>query len=137
MKTKDLTHALTQFRPGQAMGRWIAEYADVWQLTENETAKRLTAMAATRFDAGQYPLLLSLTDAMGASEGHRPDFVRACEQVKTAVDAANRTRQELGKKAMGHEERTDFVKRTVEELVTARQNRSQARNPKDRAALSA
>src|SRR5689334_19135675 len=86
-----------QFRPSDPLHNWINGYASTWNVTANEASKRLVAMAAGGFGVEQHNKLLELSRALCPSKG-RPDFVRGCEQVKVALDAANRTRVELGKK---------------------------------------
>jgi len=128
MTTTDTFHrGLIQFR-SNLLERRIAEYADMWRLTPNETAKRLTALAATHLDADDYDLLASLSQAI-TGRSSRLDCVRACEQVKIAVDAANRARQEMGMGSLGGEERAKFIQRTIDEMTSKKgQRKAKSRN---------
>jgi len=107
-----------QFRPSDSLQRWIAEYAGTWEVTENEAAKRLAAVAASRLNVEYYPLLVSLSEALSGPFESRTDFLRACNQVKIALDGANRARQEMGKKPLVYEEQAKFIQKIIEDAVT-------------------
>jgi hypothetical protein len=108
-----------QYRPGPLLGRWVTDLAATWRLHENEVARRLAALAACRLDADCYPLLVKLAAAL-APGGARPDFVLACDHVRTALDSANRARQDLAKRPLGEAETRAFIARTVEQAVRRR-----------------
>jgi len=74
-------------------------------------------LAATQLDVGQYQAVVFLSEALADRSSKRPDFVRACEKVKIAVDAGNRVRREMGKNALAHEEKDRFIQKTIEETV--------------------
>lgn len=113
MQTDTDRHApAIQFRPSDPLHHWINGYATTWNVTANEASKRLVALAAGGFGVDQHDKLLKLSKVLSAKG--RPDFVRGCEQVKVALDAANRTRLELGKKALSREEREMFIQTMVE-----------------------
>lgn len=129
MTTTDTSHRLLiQFRSG-LLERSIAEFAGLWNLTPNETAKRLTALAATRLDVDQYEMLDSLSQAL-AGPSSRLDFVKACHQVRIALDAANRARQEMGMEPLEGEEQAKFIGKTVEEMASKQvQRKAKGRKP--------
>ena len=119
-----------QFRPSDPLKRWIAEYARSWQVTDNEAAKRLTALAASQLDIDQYPLMESLSEALCGPAASRTNFARACEQIKIAVDAANRAREEMGEEPLEHEERTRFIQKTIEEVTNNQVKRQNVKHTK-------
>lgn len=108
-----------QYRSG-LLERWIGEYARSWGLSTNESAKRLTALAATGLVADQYGLLATLSQAI-AGHSSRLDFVKACHEVRIALDAANLARQDMGVKPLEGEERAKFIEKTVEEMSSKQQ----------------
>jgi hypothetical protein len=124
MKAHAPYQAPIQFRPSEPLERWITTYAGLWNVTDNEAARRLATLGATHLTVDQYPLLATL-----AGTASRPDFVRACEQVKIAVDAADRTREELGEKPLAHEERIRFIERTIEEAVKSTKSQRRIAQP--------
>ena len=105
-----------QFRPGPLLGRWLADLAAAWQVHENEAARRLAALAACHLGLDLYQLLKQLAGAL-APPGSKPDFVLACNHLRTAIDSANRARQDLGKKPLNEVEVQAFIKRTVRDAV--------------------
>ena len=111
-----------QYRPGPLLGRWLAEQAAAWQVHENEAARRLAALAACHLDVGLHKLLKELADALVAG-GSRPDFVLACNHLRTAIDSANRARQDLGKEPLNEVEVLAFIKRTVRDAVSRQRSR--------------
>src|SRR5262249_3204238 len=108
---------LVQFRPGLPMRRWLCDQAHTWGLTENETARRLTALAACRLEVADYPLLDRLASRWTGTESTRPDFVWACDRVRVAFDSADRARQDLDQPPLNYPERRQFVERTVTQLL--------------------
>jgi len=118
-----------QYRPGPLLGRWLADLAAAWQVKENEAARLLAALAACRLDVGLYKLLKELADAL-TSGGKGPDFVLACNHLRTAIDSANRARQDLGNQPLNEVEVLAFIKRTVRDAVS-RQVSSQAKAQRD------
>jgi len=117
--------ALIQFR-SILLERRIAEYASLWDLTPNETAKRLTALAAAGLKADHYGMLASLADALGGPSS----FVKACHEVRIALDAANRAREGMGMGPLEGDERASFVEKTVNEMVASRQRQRQTKSRK-------
>ena len=105
-----------QYRPGPLLGRWLADLAAAWQVKENEAARLLAALAACRLDVGLYKLLKELADAL-TSGGKGPDFVLACNHLRTAIDSANRARQDLRKAPLNEVKVLAFIKRTVRDAV--------------------
>lgn len=116
--------ALIQFR-STLLERRIAEYASLWDLTPNETAKRMTALAAAGLNAGQYGMLASFSQALGGPSS----FVKACHEVRIALDAANRAREEMGLEPLEDDERTKFIESTIEEMKS-RQGQRRTKNRK-------
>jgi hypothetical protein len=112
-----------QYRPGPLLGRWLAEQAAAWTVHENEAARRLAALAACRLDLGLYKLLKQLADAL-APVGSRPDFVLACNHLRTALDSADRARQDLGNQPLNEVEVLAFIKRTVRDAVGRKSSRA-------------
>jgi hypothetical protein len=108
-----------QYRSG-LLEQWIGEYARNWGLSTNESAKRLAALAATGLGPDQYGMLATLSQAI-AGPSSRLDFVKACHQVKIALDAANLARQQIGVKPMDGEERARFIEKTIQEMTSKRQ----------------
>src|SRR5262245_49791971 len=86
---------LIQFRNNLLEPR-IAKYAETWKVTANEAAKRLTALAANRLDVDQYPKLLSLSELLSSPSSSKLNFVKACHEVRIAIDAANQARKDMG-----------------------------------------
>jgi hypothetical protein len=121
-----------QYRPGPLLGRWLADLAAAWQVHENEAARRLAALAACRLGVDLYQLLKQLAGALAVA-GSRPDFVLACNHVRTAIDSANRARQDLGNQPLNEVEVLAFIKRTVRDAVS-RQVSSQAQAQRDQTA---
>ena len=121
-----------QYRPGPLLGRWLADLAAAWQVHENEAARRLAALAACRLGVDLYQLLKQLAGALAVA-GSRPDFVLACNHVRTAIDSANRARQDLGNQPLNEDKVLDFIKRTVRDAVS-RQVSSQAKAQRDQTA---
>ena len=111
-----------QFRPGPLLGRWLADLAAAWQVHENEAARRLAALAACHLDVGLHKLLKELADAL-TSGGKGPDFVLACNHLRTAIDSANRARHDLRKEALNEVEVRAFIKRTVRDAVSRQRSR--------------
>jgi hypothetical protein len=111
-----------QYRPGPLLGRWLAEQAVAWTVHENEAARRLAALAACRLDVGLYKLLQELAVAL-APVGSRPDFILACNHLRTAIDSANRARQDLGNQPLNAVEVLAFIKRTVRDAASRRRSR--------------
>ena len=111
-----------QYRPGPLLGRWLAEQAAEWKVNENEAARRLAALAACRLDAGLYKLLKELADAL-TSGGKGPDFVLACNHLRTALDSADRARQDLGNQPLNEVEVLAFIKGTVRDAVSRQRSR--------------
>lgn len=114
-----------QFRLTDPLQRWITSYSTRWNVSPNDTAKRLVAMAANGLDVEQYSSLVSLSQALSSPAKAKGDFVRACEHVKVAMDSANRTRQEMGKGPMSSEEREAFIQKTIENIVKSKEQRAQ------------
>ena len=112
-----------QYRPGPLLGRWLADLAAAWQVHENEAARRLAALAACRLGVDLYQLLKQLAGALAVA-GSRPDFVLACNHVRTAVDSANRARQALEKQPLDEVEVLAFIKRTVRDAVGRKLSRA-------------
>jgi hypothetical protein len=111
-----------QYRPGPLLGRWVADLASGWRIRENEVARRLAALAACRLDLGVYGPLVQLAEALATSWGE-PDFVQACDHLRTALDSANRARVDLGKQPFGQAETLTFITRTIEEAVCRKHER--------------
>ena len=111
-----------QYRPGPLLGRWLADLAAAWQVKENEAARLLAALAACRLDVGLYKLLQELAVAL-APVGSRPDFILACNHLRTAIDSANRARQDLGNQPLNEVEVRAFIKRTVRDAVSRQRSR--------------
>ena len=111
-----------QYRPGPLLGRWLAEQAAAWTVHENEAARRLAALAACHLGLDLYQLLKQLADAL-APVGSRPDFVLACNHLRTAIDSANRARQDLGKEPLNEVEVLAFIKGTVRDAVSRQRSR--------------
>ena len=111
-----------QYRSGPRRPRGRAAQAAAWKVTENEAARLLAAFAFCRLDVGLYPLLKQLAGAL-APPGSRPDFVLACNHLRTAIDSANRARQDLGKKPLNEVEVQAFIKRTVRDAVSRQRSR--------------
>ena len=105
-----------QYRPGPLLGRWLADLAAAWQVKENEAARLLAALAACRLNVGLYKLLKELADAL-TSGGKGPDFVLACNHLRTAIDSANRARHDLRKAPLNEVKVLAFIKRTVRDAV--------------------
>ena len=112
-----------QYRPGPLLGRWLAEQAAAWQVHENEAARRLAALAACHLDVGLHKLLKELADAL-TSGGKGPDFVLACGHLRTAIDSANRARQDLRKAPLNEVKVLAFIKRTVRDAVGRKWSRA-------------
>jgi hypothetical protein len=111
-----------QYRSG-LLERWIGEYARTWGLSTNESAKRLTALAAARPDVDHYGILANFSKAM-AGPSSRPDFVKTCHEVRIALDAANQARHDMGLEPLQGEEREQFIQRTIEEMTNKRRAKS-------------
>ena len=111
-----------QYRSGRQLARWLPEQAAAWKVTENEAARLLAAFAFCRLDVGLYPLLKQLAGAL-APPGSRPDFVLACNHLRTALDSADRARQDLGNQPLNEDEVLDFIKRTVRDAVSRQRSR--------------
>jgi hypothetical protein len=111
-----------QYRPGPLLGRWLADLASGWWVSENEAARRLAALAACRLDLGLHQQLLQLAGALATPVGE-PDFAQACGHLRTALDSANRARQDLGKQPFSQAETLTFITRAIEEAVCRKQER--------------
>jgi hypothetical protein len=111
-----------QYRPGPLLGRWLADLAAAWKVKDNEAARLLAALAACRLNVGLYKLLKELADAL-TSGGKGPDFVLACNHLRTAIDSANRARQDLRKAPLNEVKVLAFIKRTVRDAVSNQRSR--------------
>jgi len=118
---------LIQFR-STLLERRIGEYASLWGLTPNETAKRLTALAATHLDADNYDLVASLSQAL-SGQSSRLNFVGACEQVRVAVDGANVVREQMGMKPLEGKERANFIESTVQRMANKQRHVQKGTQP--------
>ena len=136
MSTKTRSQpAPIQFRPSEPLAEWIVQRSLEWQVTPNEAAKRLAAIAASCTDLEYfYGKLVNLAEAGKNPRGARPDFVRSCEQLKLAIDFTNRTREELGKPSLSQDERLQLIERTAEGMISGkRSQREKAQQQKSRA----
>jgi hypothetical protein len=124
-------NAAIQFRPGEGFGRLLDNYGLSWGVSKNEAAKRLALLAANGFDGRYYNQFDRLAGFMGGPTG----FVRACEQVRVALDTKNRALQESGQEAMAENDRAHFIRNTVNLLVMQfelEQAETRKRNQKQR-----
>jgi len=101
------------YRPGEAFGKVLSGICGEWQLSRNEAGKRLAVLAAFHFTRGDYAAIAKLADATGGSQ----DFVQACQQLRVAVDSANRARKDLKTSALDAKEQATFIERTVQSIV--------------------
>jgi hypothetical protein len=111
-----------QYRPGPALGRWLADLSAQWRLPKNEVARRLAALAACRLEITNYTLVNQLAGALAAM-GTTADFVQGCDYIRTAIESSNRTRKDLGKPPLAETDVLTFVRRIVNEATRARQAR--------------
>jgi hypothetical protein len=111
-----------QYRAGPLLGRWIAEYTAAWHTNDNEAARRLAALAACRLDISCYKLLVQLAEAL-APLGGKPDFIQACDHIRTAIDSGNRARMALEKQVLCEAETVVFIQQTVAAAVRARRTK--------------
>jgi hypothetical protein len=79
----------------------------------------LAALAACHLGDTCYPQLVKLANAL-APPGTRADFVLACDHVRTALDGANRARQDLGNQPLGEADILIFIKQLVQVAVRRR-----------------
>src|SRR5262249_51365984 len=94
-----------QFRPGTFFQRRLDRLASEWDLSVNETAKRLALLAASGLSLDDFDLVTRLGEVVGA-EG---DFGRCCEQIFVAVDSANQARREAGLTPLTAEGRAQLI----------------------------
>jgi hypothetical protein len=102
-----------QFRPGSELGHLVRNFADTHSLTAPEACRLLISLAVAEMDCRFAGLVLPLTEVMGGENA----YVRACEHVHTALQAARR----VTKRPMQLDpERAQFIEETVQGALAER-----------------
>ena len=90
-----------QFRPGHLLADLLDKFADEWQVSRNEAARRLTALAAHNLDARHHELLCEYAEKMYGAN----DFTDACQRVLSELQSADTARVKVEKQPMTEDER--------------------------------
>lgn len=98
-----------QFRPGKSLLGLIEEYAQRWQLSPNETAKHLVALAISGFDVRHRELVEELRQRMYGA----PDFFEACQRLAVELQGYETGRE----KRMTEDERSEAIEKIVRHYV--------------------
>ena len=98
-----------QFRPGPVLAALLDALATQWDVTRNEIAKRLAALAACELDGRQYGLVQQFCQQLPGE----PDFVTACERLHGELQAVERTRKSLKQPALSEDERLKEIHQIV------------------------
>lgn len=106
--------AVIQFRPPEAFGRLINEFAMAWGVARNEAARRLAMLAAYRLTVDHYPAVCRLETTPGGTQ----DFVSAVDIARAALDSTDRTRKELDSPPLGGWEGVTFLERWIDDFLT-------------------
>ena len=114
-------NAPIQFRPGGSLARLLGEHALRWRISENEAARRLTALAACQLDASYHDMVVEMERQLGGLHA----FEDACANSITALESANRTRVGLGTTALDDSGRRKFVVETVRQFLRVRRQRAE------------
>jgi hypothetical protein len=102
-----------QFRPGSELGHLVRNFAEGHQLTPPEACRLLISLAVAEMDCRFAGLVLPLTEVMGGENA----YVRGCEHVHTALQAARRAT----KRPMQLDpERAQFIEETVQGALKER-----------------
>lgn len=102
-----------QFRPGSELGHLVRNFATGHGLTLPEACRLLLCLAVAEMDCRFAGLILPLSGVMGGENA----YVRACEHVHTALQAA---RRKTGEPIQMDPERADFIEQTVKAALADR-----------------
>jgi hypothetical protein len=102
-----------QFRPGSELGHLVSNFASAHRLTPPEACRLLISLAVAEMDCRFAGLILPLAEALGGENA----FVRACDHVHTALQAARRA---TGLPVQMDPERAIFIQETVKAALTER-----------------
>jgi hypothetical protein len=108
---------MVMYRPGEGFGRVLDRLAGTWQVSRHEAAKQLAILAAFGFSAEERVPVAALAASVGGTQ----DFLQAAQQLKVAVDTANRTRQELGHEPLNETTRAALIQHTLTRLIEGKE----------------
>jgi hypothetical protein len=84
-KSEKLDHdAMIHFRPGESFGRLLSQFAQSWDVSKNEAARRLALMSAFGLGADLYPDIAAAAQQLGGSRS----FEQACQHLRGVLDGA-------------------------------------------------
>jgi hypothetical protein len=104
-----------QFRPGPAMGRRVAEFADRWGVGWNEATRRLAALAACGLTPKYSPPVERLAEYLGGVN----EFFQAADRVQIVLQSVDDTRAKLVQPPMSEAEHLAYVDDWVSSFVAA------------------
>src|SRR5262249_13908667 len=90
-----------QFRPGELLGRRVAELAEKWGVSWNEATRRLVSLAVCDLTRADYPFVEQLAAAMGGMN----EVFQAADRARLALETAAMVRRSLGEERMTATER--------------------------------
>jgi hypothetical protein len=112
-KEKQKREAPIQFRPGSELGHLVQTFGSCHNLTMPEACRLLISLAVAEMDGRFAGLVLPLAQAMGGENS----YVKACEHVRTALQAARRAK---GTSMQTDPERAQFIEETVKVALMER-----------------
>jgi hypothetical protein len=104
--------AMIHYRPGETFGRLLARFAEDWQVTRNEAARRLALMSAYGLPADMYDLVARATEQLGGPKG----FEQACHHLRGVLDGALMDRKQRKHPPMTADESRDAIEEAVRTL---------------------
>jgi len=106
-----------QYRPGPILADLLDSLAGEWEVSRNEVAKRLAALAACQLDCRHADLVQQFAGTLPGE----PDFVTACERLLAEHLVTERTRKSLKQPAINEEARQEQLRQIVNFYVQQRQ----------------
>src|SRR5262245_12564394 len=80
-----------QFRPGESLGRRVAQVADQWGVSWNEATRRLVTLAACSLTPAYSPAVERLGDYLGGVN----EYFQAADRVRVALHSSDTTRMAM------------------------------------------
>jgi hypothetical protein len=105
--------AAIQFRPGKVLGGLIEAKSIEWGLSRNETARRLTALAANGLDFRDHQAAAEMAEAMYPGA----DVADAANRISIELLAVEATRHSLGQPSLDEGQRRKEIAEIVQRCV--------------------
>lgn len=117
-----------QYRPGHLLGDLLDKLSSDWGVSRNETAKRLSALAAHDLDARHHDLICEYAEKMYGQN----DFIEACQRVHIELQSADTERVSRGHAAMTEDQRQEHIEQVVRVFAVMYRNPEQPEEEEQR-----